>query len=143
MHMLPLDGCPNSLNNVNCQMTKHTVFPSLFLQKTSLSMTPPLSTSSSESSFYFHLLSLMACLFTPFGWTKEIFANVISSQNFLRSYGDINQESVSRGYFAPQETVNDDNNRDDSRAKRGLDLLKRRVEIIERNRCFFNPITCY
>uniref|UniRef100_A0A1I7ULA5 Neuropeptide n=1 Tax=Caenorhabditis tropicalis TaxID=1561998 RepID=A0A1I7ULA5_9PELO len=62
---------------------------------------------------------------------------------FLRSYGDINQESVSRGYFAPQETVNDDNNRDDSRAKRGLDLLKRRVEIIERNRCFFNPITCY
>ncbi|EFO84705.1 hypothetical protein GCK72_001029 [Caenorhabditis remanei] len=61
---------------------------------------------------------------------------------FLRSYDDINQESVSRGYFAPQETVNEIDN-SDSRAKRGLDLLKRRVEIIERNRCFFNPITCY
>ncbi|EGT33412.1 hypothetical protein CAEBREN_06557 [Caenorhabditis brenneri] len=60
---------------------------------------------------------------------------------FLRSYDDINQESVSRGYFAPQENVNDDSG--DNRAKRGLDLLKRRVEIIERNRCFFNPITCY
>ncbi|CCD66441.1 Neuropeptide [Caenorhabditis elegans] len=59
---------------------------------------------------------------------------------FLRSYDDINQESIARGYFAPQP-VDDDNA--DNRPKRGIDLLKRRVEIIERNRCFFNPITCY
>ncbi|CAB3407419.1 unnamed protein product [Caenorhabditis bovis] len=32
---------------------------------------------------------------------------------------------------------------DENRSKRGAELLKRRAEIIERNRCFFNPITCY
>ncbi|CAI2306849.1 unnamed protein product [Caenorhabditis sp. 36 PRJEB53466] len=61
---------------------------------------------------------------------------------FLRSYDDMNQESLSRGYFSPDATINDADN-GDNRPKRGLDLLKRRVEIIERNRCFFNPITCY
>ncbi|CAI5440294.1 unnamed protein product [Caenorhabditis angaria] len=32
---------------------------------------------------------------------------------------------------------------DENRSKRGFDMLKRRSEIIERNRCFFNPVSCY
>ncbi|UMM11442.1 hypothetical protein L5515_000730 [Caenorhabditis briggsae] len=82
----------------------------------------------------FVLLAILLCSFSTAIPLRSL---------FLRSYDDINQESIPRQYFEPQERAANFVENGDNRAKRGLDLLKRRVEIIERNRCFFNPITCY